>query len=390
MRSNLEDNGSDRVRMNAPKVTSLSLALTGDFIIPARSPFGLVFDPNGSNRIIRLPGLSSDRLIMIQHSGSANTLTVTDSLGTTVLVLGTGEGALFAAASNRWLVTTVDVAALATFAVRYDVAQTLTTPQKAQAKANIEITKIYPAADGTTAVQVLKADGTTVVLDVDTTNGRIGVGAVAPDALVTINANTVVAPGTLDSGTYLHIVGPNSGIAKAIIDSYATAGGINGRRANTSAAAPSALAANDLIFFFGGEAYHSGGNYGTIGASIRFLAGEAQTATALGQFIDFYTVVNGTAASALAARILPSGGLSVGATTDPGTGCILANSKIRPGSFTVATLPAGVAGDMVFCSNARMFTGLGVQEGAAAGTGGVLNYNGTAWKVAGTNVTASA
>lgn len=39
---------------------------------------------------------------------------------------------------------------------------------------------IYPAADSTTAVQINKANGTTNVLTVDTTNGRLGIGTPSP------------------------------------------------------------------------------------------------------------------------------------------------------------------------------------------------------------------
>jgi hypothetical protein len=42
--------------------------------------------------------------------------------------------------------------------------------------------KIYPAADSTTALQLNKADGTTNVLNVDTTNGRVGIGTTDPGA----------------------------------------------------------------------------------------------------------------------------------------------------------------------------------------------------------------
>ncbi len=60
-------------------------------------------------------------------------------------------------------------------------------------------------------------------------------------------------------------------------------------------------------------------------------------------------------------------------------------------SYTVTTLPAaGTAGRMVFASNCRMFNGVGLQEGTGAGTGGLVTDNGTAWKIAGTNVTAIA
>ena len=61
-------------------------------------------------------------------------------------------------------------------------------------------------------------------------------------------------------------------------------------------------------------------------------------------------------------------------------------------SYTVATLPApGAAGRVVFCSNARMqTTTAGALEAAGAGTGGLVTDNGSAWKIAGTNITALA
>lgn len=65
-------------------------------------------------------------------------------------------------------------------------------------------------------------------------------------------------------------------------------------------------------------------------------------------------------------------------------------AAIKLAAFTVATLPAGSAGMTVFCSNVRVFNGAGVQEGAGVGTGGTVIHNGTAWKIAGTNVTAVA
>jgi hypothetical protein len=57
---------------------------------------------------------------------------------------------------------------------------------------------------------------------------------------------------------------------------------------------------------------------------------------------------------------------------------------------TVAGLPAGTTGMIAFATNLRVFNGAGVQEGAAAGTGGHVSYNGSAWKIMGTNVTAVA
>jgi hypothetical protein len=47
---------------------------------------------------------------------------------------------------------------------------------------------IYPAADSTAAVQILKADGATAVLTADTTNSRIGIVTAAPGALLDIGS----------------------------------------------------------------------------------------------------------------------------------------------------------------------------------------------------------
>jgi len=65
-------------------------------------------------------------------------------------------------------------------------------------------------------------------------------------------------------------------------------------------------------------------------------------------------------------------------------------APIKFPSFTFATLPSGSTGLTVFCSNVRVFNGAGTQEGSGAGTGGLVTHNGTAWKIAGTNVTAVA
>ena len=55
---------------------------------------------------------------------------------------------------------------------------TLTTPTIA----SLIGSKIYPAADSTTAIQICKADGSTVIGTFDTTNLRFGIGTTAPNA----------------------------------------------------------------------------------------------------------------------------------------------------------------------------------------------------------------
>jgi hypothetical protein len=85
----------------------------------------------------------------------------------------------------------------------------------AQIDTGLIVPKIYPAADSTTAVQILKADDATVVMNVDTTNGRIGIGTGNPQSTL-----HVVGPPpifgqaiTAQNATYLQIY--RQGVAKA-------------------------------------------------------------------------------------------------------------------------------------------------------------------------------
>ena len=88
--------------------------------------------------------------------------------------------------------------------------------------AGIVASKIYPAADSTTALQLLKADGTTAVLTVDTTNYRIGIGPTAPVALLHLSStasgiNTVLRVENGASNSQSTILAVNSAGATTIL-----------------------------------------------------------------------------------------------------------------------------------------------------------------------------
>jgi len=113
------------------------------------------------------------------------------------------------------------------------------------------------------------------------------------------------------------------------------------------------------------------------------------TGSVSGGRVDIYATPTGSTGIAIASSF--GAGLMVGTTTDRGAGTINITGGLFLGSFTVGTLPTGVAaGNTAYASNARVFNGTGTQEGAGVGTGGLVNYNGTAWKLAGTNTTAIA
>ena len=60
---------------------------------------------------------------------------------------------------------------------------------------------LYPAENSTTAVQIRKADGTTSVLNVDTTNSRLGLGTVSPVGDIDVRKESGLSSVVLDQGT---------------------------------------------------------------------------------------------------------------------------------------------------------------------------------------------
>jgi len=56
----------------------------------------------------------------------------------------------------------------------------------------IETGSIQPLTDGVTALQIFKADGTTNILTVDSTNGRIGVNTTTPGATLELGSGSIL------------------------------------------------------------------------------------------------------------------------------------------------------------------------------------------------------
>jgi len=67
------------------------------------------------------------------------------------------------------------------------------------------------------------------------------------------------------------------------------------------------------------------------------------------------------------------------------TASITAGTTIKPGTYTVAALPAGTVGQIAYSSNGRK-----VGEGPAAGTGVIVYYSNAAWRVFSTDAVVAA
>lgn len=164
------------------------------------------------------------------------------------------------------------------------------------------------------------------------------------------------------------------------------AAGVRYFQADGTAAARTATTSGSLGANF---AYGYTGSVYVAAAGFIMQATETYSGSVSGCRMDIYATPTGTTGIAIGASI--GAGLMVGTTTDRGAGTINMTGGLFLGSFTVGTLPTGVAaGNTAYASNARVFNGAGTQEGVGAGTGGLVNYNGTAWKLAGTNTTAIA
>jgi len=180
-------------------------------------------------------------------------------------------------------------------------------------------------------------------------------------------------------GAPLHIY--STGNPPIFVDQYSTDGnGANyiGRKARGTLASPLAVAADDFIVSMSARGYGTtvmgGANVGLMG----YRAAEAFTDTAQGTYFSLGTTPVGTTSRAERIRIFASGGVSIGNATDPGIGNLRVNGKIKTGGYTVATLPAGVVGDIAYVTDATAPTYLGALIGGGAVTCPVF-FNGTAW-----------
>jgi Major tropism determinant N-terminal domain len=219
--------------------------------------------------------------------------------------------------------------------------------------------------------------------------GDVMIGNNTPTAPLTITTQTATLPAPL-SGTQAHFIGTNA--ANPIIqwNAYSHNGAFAFFRADGSLGTEAALASGEFLgtidwFGYNGTAYAS-----VPSALIGVQAVGAWTTSNNGTVIQFATTPQSSTTRALALSIYAGVVIGTG-TTDPGAGNLSVGGTAQVGSYTVAALPApGTPGRMAFASNCRMFNGTGTQEGSGAGTGGLVVDNGTAWKIAGTNVTAIA
>lgn len=190
-----------------------------------------------------------------------------------------------------------------------------TTAASAQVNANFSALTgcALPASGGTLTGGTLA--GTTMLPGgAITSSGSLGIGTTSPDSPLSIVENSSGSPAP-PSGTYLHIVGPNSTAPRVFLDSFAIQGLVNYRRADGTEASPSAVQSGENLggfnwFGYGATGYSTGSR-----AVIAGYAAQNWTDTAQGTYIAFSTTANGTATATESMRVDNTGYVGVGTTT---------------------------------------------------------------------------
>ncbi len=250
-----------------------------------------------------------------------------------------------------------------------------TTPNGSTSRAaglTIDQDKTVICAGAATVATTLGVTGATTL---STTLGVTGAATLSSTLAVTgnatINQNAAAAP-TPPTGNILQIVGADAAVPGITLDCLGTGNPIfYGRRANGTAASPTAITSNNILFQFQARGYGATAYGTTAAASIRFIAAENWTDTAQGCKIAFVANGNGTVSQNTILTLdqdksVTSGGTLVAATT------------IKAGSYTVATLPTPSTGLWCYVTDALAPTyGVTVTGGGAVVT--PVFYNGANW-----------
>jgi hypothetical protein len=262
------------------------------------------------------------------------------------------------ATTNRLIIS--DAGALSVNSV--SVASSLTSPVLyGGSAASSSLTLQSTSGNGSSDSILFKVgnNGATIAGTINT-SGQWGIGSQSPDARLNVNDNTGTVTPVFTSP--IHVVGANASNAGASFDSFGAGTTIGFRRANNTLATKQATTGNIFAFAVYG---HDGTNY-SASARATFAADAAETfaSGAQGTLWRFSTTPIGSTTIAEAMRIHPSGGVSVGGTTDPAIGGVGATAKVH--AYTGTAIPAGgTAGAGLLVSSTTNF---GVFFGSGAPT----------------------
>jgi len=183
----------------------------------------------------------------------------------------------------------------------------------------------------------------------DNTNKFLGIGTLAPTAHLTIlsTAGGTVPSGTLPTGTDLYVVGADSGQTRITQDSFASYVAFTGRRADGTAASPSAVQSGEVISQFTGRGY---GATQWAAASTGLLQIQAEgnfTNTSNPTSVSILTTPSASVTAVEAFRFGPSGQFGIGGATYGASGYVFTSGGASAApTWSQVSLSAGVTGTL--------------------------------------------
>ena len=156
------------------------------------------------------------------------------------------------------------------------------------------------------------------IYQVISASGNVGVGTTAPVSKFHVSVNAGTLPPTSSAEQILTVSGADAASTRVLIDAFGGNPGIHTRRANGTAAAPTAVSAGNYLGFL------SSWGYGTTayapGSQVRIglMASENWTDTARGTHLVFDTTTNGSTALAERMRIDNAGNVGIGTASPAG------------------------------------------------------------------------
>jgi hypothetical protein len=148
--------------------------------------------------------------------------------------------------------------------------------------------------------------------------GNLGVGTTAPVSKFHVSVNAGTLPPTSSAEQILTVSGADGASTRVLIDAFGGNPGIHTRRANGTAAAPTAVLAGNYLGFlsswgYGTTAYAAGSQ-----VRIGLMASENWTDTARGTHLVFDTTTNGSTALAERMRIDNAGNVGINTASPAG------------------------------------------------------------------------
>ena len=196
-------------------------------------------------------------------------------------------------------------------------------------------------------------------------------------AVQTIDLNAAALPAP-PANTTLHLGAADAAINRITIDGYG-AGAVpvvTGRRANGTAAVPTAAVNGDSLLTINGFGYGATG-YSAARASVGFVTTENWTDTAQGTRVQIVTTANGTILNAAKWIFENDGSLFYAAGAATGNGTVNALNYFVAGA-NINTIYSAIAGHAANSVLGRAGNTVGpIADIAATTSGHVLTYNGT-------------